>query len=74
MWQDISTAPRDGTRILAYFDNYGWCTAKFVDCVKTDGTVVYAYWANDPDNSREESFFCGYETPSHWMPLPEAPK
>lgn len=70
----ISTAPKDGTRILAHFPNFGWCTASFHSHTRPDGTLAYAYWANDPDNSREESFFSGYEgqEPTHWMPLPDA--
>jgi hypothetical protein len=71
-WQDISTAPKDDTRILAYFKGYGWCTARRVTFTNINGKT-YDYWVNDPDNSYEECYFSGYETPTHWMPLPKPP-
>jgi hypothetical protein len=64
-WQDISTAPKDGTTILCYFplDGLGpdWCR------------VVPVYW-NEMDErwdfaSRAASGFSrGYE-PSHWQSI-----
>jgi hypothetical protein len=75
-WQDISTAPKDGTRILAYFPSYkGWCTARYNSYIR-DNKEMLGYWVNDPDNSHEESFFSGYEgdMPTHWMQLPAPPK
>jgi hypothetical protein len=67
-WQDISTAPRDGRRLLgtgggledtveviSYIDRVGaWRTEN--------------YTLDDLDNDPE-----GYNRPSHWMPLPEPP-
>lgn len=61
-WQPIETAPRDGTRILC------WC-GEYVDiCFMQDKYEVGEVWMTD--NCVD---FGGYEMPSHWMPLPEAP-
>lgn len=68
-WQDISTAPRDGTRIL---------------CV-TRGRVGIRYWnyqrfhANprpfwDDDNPRWGISYCRQNPPTHWLPLPAPPE
>ena len=63
-WHPIETAPKDGTKILAYpVLDYGeletigtvWFGEKFVDEV----------WINAID--------CCTEYPTHWMPLPEPP-
>lgn len=64
-WQDIATAPRDGTRILAYNPVIG----------------VYNTAWNQTRDCTEEGFYCGftkyvgvwYCSPTHWMPLPEKP-
>jgi len=62
-WQPIETAPKDGTRFLAYEDgnHYAleWCP---------DMPCGGGYWAS----------YCGqYVTmspePTHWMPLPAPP-
>lgn len=63
-WQPIDTAPKDGTTILA-----------------VDGDVIAVVWwsvACDPAQWRD---FGGLGAggidpfePTHWMPLPEAPK
>lgn len=63
-WQDIETAPRDGTEILI--------------CHAESGTMLVAGWdkrerddwpwctADGPSYHRSFA--------SHWMPLPEAPR
>lgn len=74
--EPIATAPKDGTRVLAYFPcDKMWCTASFNTHTRPDGTLAYAYWVNDPDNSREEACYNGYpgEEPTYWMKLPEIP-
>ncbi len=64
-WQDISTAPKDGTPLLGFWQNdeplnahgqnYGVCR-----CVDGDWVSV-----DDVDES--------YNRPTHWMPLPPPP-
>lgn len=62
-WQDISTAPKDGTRIVA------WC-GKFVNiCYWGDCYPRGEVWMSDSCVD-----FGGFEEPTHWMPLPEAPE
>lgn len=61
-WQPIKTAPRDGTRIIA------WCGDYADVCF-----IPYAYgedrWMTDSRIS-----FGGWEEPTHWMPLPDKPE
>ena len=60
-WQDISTAPKDGTWVLA-------CRA---------GTKISsaAYWDEDEETwlALNEAFKRTW-IPTHWMPLPDPPK
>lgn len=70
-WADISTAPRDGTRILL------WCGKAMFGCwshrVHTDnGKVVYdrADWVVE----RVDLFPDGTGKPTLWMPEPAAPE
>ena len=62
-WRDISTAPKDGTAILAYWSPVVEGAADAMDI---------ALWADggwrDPDDIEAL-----YGTPTHWMPLPPAP-
>ena len=65
-WQTIDTAPKDGTPILAY--------NSFIGVYNT------AYQADEPDE--HDRWPCGFSGwlgkwycwPSHWMPIPEAPR
>jgi hypothetical protein len=70
-WQPIETAPKDGT-VIDLWDAYCKCR------------VVNASWAHHyflnskPQNEKSwgrddrDGPFCA--KPTHWMPLPEAPK
>jgi Protein of unknown function (DUF551) len=72
MWQDISTAPKDGTVFLAFDDDNG----SFVSV-----GVVAAHW-DDGDGEYEPEWIvseigtgdslngCNL---THWMPLPKPP-
>ena len=65
-WQPIETAPKDGSRFLAFHDGHVdfWHWQDFKDGGKAPvgwRNFVYVY----PD---------GGNIPSHWMPLPEPPK
>lgn len=63
-WQDIATAPRDGTEILACWDAP---TPEF----KARGVVMWdvsygGTWITLPGHWPKH--------PTHWMPLPEPPE
>jgi hypothetical protein len=87
-WQPIETAPKDGSRVLAW---------------RADAGVMFAEWRSVADRMTtrdiereieeserigesadwldQEDWFCeeggrmeGNEAPTHWMPLPEPPK
>ena len=61
-WQPIDTAPKDGTRIL------GWCETSADICYRENKFGVGDVWMTDSCAD-----FGGYETPTHWMPLPPPP-
>lgn len=72
-WQPIDTAPKDGNALLL---NIGWpwpimgmwndCQKEWV-CAYPQCNVVGGQW-NDTYFENE------YDTPTHWMPLPELPE
>jgi len=67
-WQPIETAPKDGTRILA-FGQLG------LESVVGIGTVKWEWpdeWHCDPSEASEYSPESCKLT--HWMPLPEPPQ
>ena len=59
-WQPISTAPKDGTRIMLWLN--GPIRAPKAVFGKWVG---FAGWVTEGSGSAK---------PTHWMPLPEAPK
>lgn len=67
-WQEIETAPKDGTRILSFGCLHG---DRGVDMGEKPMAQVSRYM---------DSFNCWYSaewgshSPTHWMPLPEPPK
>ena len=83
-WQDISTAPKDGTEILIYRD--GWQEAPRAKWGDHDGeddqgnSIVFGGWfmASEWFTYGCEDGFLGWNDdsnvmPTHWMPLPAAP-
>lgn len=58
-WQDIETAPKDGTRILGYWSGYPLVQ---IVCMASDGA-----WCES--NSQRMT-----AQPDGWMPLPEPPQ
>lgn len=72
VWQDIATAPRDGTEILVYREDAGVFTAHYVE---EDAHI------SSPMNPPEGDFYwfstCGDDLtgdmPTHWQPLPTPP-
>ncbi len=65
-WQDIETAPKDGTSIILH-DEDGWVGEALYDEDRRDGWYAAVYgttliWDGKIDN------------PIHWMPLPAPPE
>ena len=58
-WQPISSAPRDGTRILIFEAEQG-----------TPGTVRVSCWRDD---TIPPGWTGSERQPSHWLPLPLPP-
>lgn len=69
-WQDISTAPKDGETIMIFdsysddkgIDGYGICTARWDHSLR--------WWIMHQRYSNVISLI----NPTHWQPLPAAPK
>jgi hypothetical protein len=61
-WRTMESAPRDGTRVLAFVMGY---PAGRV-CVAYFGPISGVWWADGA--SQDEC------APTHWMPLPEVPR
>jgi len=71
-WQDISSAPKDGTRILLCNDDH----------VVETGCWVNSWWERWERTNKttqklvkdDASYWSGCCNPTHWMPLPKAPE
>lgn len=66
-WRDISTAPKDGTHILAIRQD--WWEPVNGNHRWVYGNVFESYF--DTTTDRFESY--GLKQPTHWMPLPAPP-
>jgi hypothetical protein len=60
-WNDMSSAPKDGTRFLAYEPRGEY---RHYECWWQDDFANWAGWQDDWDSEPE---------PTHWQPLPAAP-
>jgi hypothetical protein len=67
-WMPIETAPKDGTRILAYQPDGQW-RGNNPDRRERQEVV---YW-HQPGNPAADGFWMPYLRPTHWMPLPAPP-
>lgn len=73
-WQQIETAPKDGTEVLLFFADYNrkvWLGHYEISEHTSHGRSTYKreYW------SIGSMFVSGKDPePSHWMPLPEPPQ
>lgn len=72
-WQPIETAPKDGTKILVWTHHdevevSEWYESKGETYEPVEGTEYFR-----PVTKVYHSGWNG-NTPTHWMPLPEAPK
>lgn len=85
-WQPIETAPKDGTDVLVFFDcatvpvvHIAWyrsreeweSSGQF--CGGWDSLEEWEGWWSYTRGSVSQEKLEGYSTPTHWMPLPEAP-
>jgi hypothetical protein len=68
-WRPIETAPKDGTRILAY-GVLGFDSTPSIGTVEYN--AFYGRWECRPNEASEyDPEAC---TVTHWLPLPEPPK
>lgn len=80
-WQDMGTAPKDGTEILAVFVNdYGYQDKPTIYgpwTVRRDGKKWISSWDGERVIQSQSDFGTDYRDPdidpTHWMPLPEPP-
>jgi hypothetical protein len=69
-WQPIETAPKDGSLILLYFERvYG-------DSIEIAGWFPFGLQSKNRKEHRwrRSRWEEVYDGPTHWMPLPSAPK
>ena len=86
VWQDISTAPKDGTGILVYTDiatvpvvHIAWYrnadewerSGQY--CGGWESLEEWEGWWSYVHNSISQEKLEGFKEPTHWMPLPKAP-
>ena len=74
MWQPIETAPKDGTEILLYDKNVWRLYPSQEEIVTYSfhvGWWLFGVWVGHDSSGGE--YGCDL-TPTHWMPLPEAPE
>tara|TARA_R110000824_G_C14847424_1_gene639740 strand:- start:75 stop:293 length:219 start_codon:yes stop_codon:yes gene_type:complete len=69
-WQDISTAPKDGTIVLLAGDGWIDAGAWVSELNDSDDPDGWTCWSVASWNYQEWSF----ARPTHWMPLPEPPQ
>lgn len=62
-WQDINTAPKDGTRILI-------SSGRGISAVEWLDNEI-EYW--HVDDNKHGPFALRGSAPTHWMPLPKPP-
>lgn len=65
-WLDISSAPRDGTRVLGFVE--GERVSVMIYC-KTPHVPLYGWHFTEGDPEDWDMV-----RPTHWMPLPDAPQ
>ncbi len=81
-WQPIDTAPKDGVELLGWREDCGIILMRYTAPIDflTDAELEEL----DEESAEAYDWFAadfiagcrmdGSETPTHWMPLPEAPK
>lgn len=64
-WQPIETAPKNGTRVLIAFPEYG--VGPRLNIAAAEYVEYAQAWRDSPDD--EDAYF----PPTHWLPLPAGP-
>ena len=84
-WQDISTAPKDGTEVLVFRMDCGCTAIAHVAFYRSEeawdeyflpnweSKEEYVGWWSYIRNGISQEKLDGVYTPTHWMPLPPAP-
>jgi len=70
LWQPIETAPKDGTEILVY----GIATGEFGGVHEEPETWKVSWLFTNWSLCGGEGYAVWVDSPTHWMPLPEAPR
>ena len=74
-WQDISTAPKDGTPLLAgsihHSDREVVCWQDGLPSGSMDTDAEWEGWVND--GPQKDRFYANPRYFTHWQPLPAAP-
>lgn len=78
-WQDIATAPKDGTSIIgASFGRYGdlqrvWWQEEFGAWIKGCNQMSLAPGLTFEDGTSKKLHSPQIQEPTHWLPLPPEP-
>lgn len=76
-WQDIGTAPKDGSEILVA-DSYGVHKVAWLDNAsrpsRGKSRKLDFAWCVPGSWQDEQGGFYTIDNPTHWMPLPEPPE
>lgn len=81
-WQPIETAPRDGSRLLVYCPEDNYCIAAIAISYWAHSPPNVSFiptgdphlWRREVQEHARFEVEGGWESPTHWMPLPEPPK
>lgn len=72
-WQDIETAPKDGTAVLVYATRDGWTDGARIVCARFGGLGPrWSIYGCGPIGRSEQ--WLDVCNPTHWMPLPPPPQ
>jgi hypothetical protein len=72
-WQPIETAPRDGTRFLAWVVTPIYDEDEGREVKEAGVSVSYHLWGGFVEYPARPAFVHGQRF-THWMPLPEPPE